>query len=144
VGREWRPGPDLWERPVGRPRAGEARISSISGRNEAAPPGSKRAQELYVPGRISSDRSTLNRAQQLDEVIWAKMHFARHLRPQALGEFTSGTELHRSDSLALVQLLILYHLLTARHVVSLEANQPRNFEASPLEEPLPSQAPAAM
>ena len=41
------------------------------------------------------------------------MHFASHLRPR-LGEFTVGTELHRSESLALVQLLILYHLVTAR------------------------------
>ena len=35
-----------------------------------------------------------------------------HLREQRLGEFTIGTELHRSDSLAVVQLLILYHLVT--------------------------------
>ena len=45
------------------------------------------------------------------------MHFARHLREERLGEFTIGTELHRSDSLAVVQLLILYHLVTARAVV---------------------------
>ena len=36
-----------------------------------------------------------------------------------LGEFTIGTELHRSESLALVQLLILYHLVTARAAVAL-------------------------
>ena len=47
------------------------------------------------------------------------MHFATHLRAQRLGEFTIGTELHRSESLALVQLLILYHLVTARAAVAL-------------------------
>jgi phosphoribulokinase len=73
-------------------------------------------QELYVPGRISSDRATLNRAQQLAELIWWKLHLDRPLRLEALGAFTVGTEEHRSDSLALVQLLILYHALTARHV----------------------------
>jgi phosphoribulokinase len=70
-------------------------------------------QEISVPGRLSPER-----ASQLEEAIWEKMHFARHLRQQALGEFTIGTELHRSDSLALVQLVILYHVLTARHLVS--------------------------
>ena len=39
------------------------------------------AQELYVPGRISSDRATLNRAEQLEELIWWKMHFARTSAP---------------------------------------------------------------
>ena len=71
------------------------------------------------------------------------MHFASHLRQQALGEFTIGTELHRSDSLALVQLLILYHVLTARHLVSLGAGSPRDFESSVLEELLSSEEPAA-
>ena len=41
------------------------------------------------------------------------MHFASHLRSERLGEFTVGTALHRSESLALVQLLVLYHLVTA-------------------------------
>ena len=35
-------------------------------------------------------------------------------RSERLGEFTTGTDLQRSDSLALVQLLVLYHLVTAR------------------------------
>ena len=91
------------------------------------------AQELYVPGRISSDRATLNRAEQLAELIWWKMHLERPLQLRALGEFTIGTELHRSDSLALVQLLILYHALTARHVVSFQHRSPQDPEASPLD-----------
>ena len=47
------------------------------------------------------------------------MHFATHLRARRLGEFTIGTDLHRSESLALVQLLILYHLVTAKATVAL-------------------------
>src|SRR4051794_35610244 len=74
------------------------------------------AQELYVPGKIPHDR-----AEQIEEAIWEKMHFAQHLRQEKLGEFTIGTDLHRSDSLALVQLLILYHVLTARHEISTAA-----------------------
>ena len=42
------------------------------------------------------------------------MSFANHLRVRRLGEFTVGTDLHRSDSLALVQVLVLYHLVWAR------------------------------
>jgi phosphoribulokinase len=66
-----------------------------------------------------------DRASQIEETIWERMHFARHLRQQRLGEFTIGTELHRSDSLALVQLLILYHLVTARAVVALGGESAR-------------------
>jgi hypothetical protein len=46
------------------------------------------------------------------------MSFANHLRVRRLGEFTVGTDLRRSDSLALVQLLILYHLVWARATVT--------------------------
>jgi phosphoribulokinase len=96
------------------------------------------AIELCVPGKLAPER-----ASQLEEAIWEKMHFARHLRQQALGEFTIGTELHRSDSLALVQLLILYHVLTARHLVSLGAGSARDFDSNGVEELLSSGDPAA-
>jgi phosphoribulokinase len=79
------------------------------------------AQELFVPGRILSDRATLNRAEQLEELILWKMHCEHRLPLQELGEFTIGTERHRSDSLAIVQLLILYHALSARHVLGVGA-----------------------
>jgi phosphoribulokinase len=65
------------------------------------------------------------RTQEIEEAIWARMQFARHLRQQRLGEFTVGTELRRSDALALVQLLILYHVVTARAVVSLGGDSAR-------------------
>lgn len=72
------------------------------------------AQELFVSGEISA-----RRAAEIEEVIWERMHFASHLRHQRLGEFTRGTDLGRSHSLAVVQLLVLYHLATARAVVAL-------------------------
>ncbi len=69
---------------------------------------------LRIPGRMDPEH-----AEAIEEMIWARMHFATHLRTRRLGEFTIGTELHRSESLALVQLLILYHLVTARAAVAL-------------------------
>lgn len=69
---------------------------------------------LGVPGGVTPDR-----APAVEEVPWDRMHFASHLRTERLGEFTVGTELHRSESLAIVQLLILYQLVTARAAVAL-------------------------
>jgi phosphoribulokinase len=71
-------------------------------------------QDLRVPGMLAAAQ-----ALELEERIWEHMHFANHLRSERLGEFTIGTELHRSDSLAIVQLLVLYHLVTARAKVAL-------------------------
>jgi phosphoribulokinase len=69
---------------------------------------------LHIPGHIDPEK-----AAEIEEAIWARMHFATHLRARRLGEFTVGTELLRSDALALVQLLILYHLVTARAAIAL-------------------------
>ena len=69
---------------------------------------------LRIPGRIDPGH-----AEAIEEAIWERMHFATHLRSLRLGEFTVGTDLHRSESLALVQLVILYHLVTARARVAL-------------------------
>ena len=76
----------------------------------------ERANEsiLFIPGSLSRKR-----AAAIEETIWDRMHFARHLRSEALGEFSVGTHVHRSESLALVQLLIVYHLTTARARVAL-------------------------
>ena len=71
-------------------------------------------QDLRVPGRLPAAT-----ALELEERIWEHMHFASHLRSERLGEFTLGTDLNRSDSLAIVQLLVLYHLVTARAKVAL-------------------------
>jgi phosphoribulokinase len=71
-------------------------------------------RHLRIPGDIDRER-----AAELEEAIWDRLHFATHLRSQRLGEFTIGTQLHRSESLALVQLLILYHVVTARAAIAL-------------------------
>jgi phosphoribulokinase len=64
-------------------------------------------------------------AAEVEEAIWDRMHFASHLRSERLGEFTIGTQLQRSESLALVQLIVLYHLATARASISLGGNGSR-------------------
>jgi phosphoribulokinase len=71
-------------------------------------------QQLFIPGRF--DREL---AEKIEESIWERLHFASHLRTERLGEFTIGNDLHRSESLALIQLLILYHLFTATASVAL-------------------------
>lgn len=87
-------------------------------------------RELVVPGSISPEL-----AEGLEEAMWERMHFAQHLRDERLGEFVVGTELHRSNALALTQLLILYHVVTARATVSLGGNVARAPEEEILSEP---------
>lgn len=69
---------------------------------------------LCVPGSITTDR-----AAAIEEAVWDRMHFASHLRNERLGVFAVGHRLHRSESLAIVQVLILYQLVTARAAVAL-------------------------
>ncbi|MGI8713918.1 MAG: phosphoribulokinase [Solirubrobacteraceae bacterium] len=76
---------------------------------------------LRIPGQMNPDH-----AAAIEEAIWERMHFATHLRARRLGEFTVGTELYRSESLALVQLLILYHLVTATAAIALGSNGVRS------------------
>ena len=71
---------------------------------------------LWVPGTISAEDGA-----EIQEAIWRRMHFASHLRTERLGEFTVGTQLHRSESLAITQLLVLYQLVTARAAVAVGA-----------------------
>jgi phosphoribulokinase len=71
---------------------------------------------LRIPGDIDPGQ-----AAELEEAVWARMSFASHLRARRLGEFTVGTDLHRSDALALVQLLILYQLVIAGAGASAQA-----------------------
>ena len=66
-------------------------------------------ERVLVSGSI--DRAT---AERIEEAIWARMHFAAHLRSERLGEYTLGTDLRRSEALGLVQLVVLYHLVCAR------------------------------
>jgi phosphoribulokinase len=75
---------------------------------------------LFVPGHIDPALGA-----EIEEAVWSRMHFASHLRSERLGEFTVGTELHRSESLAIVQVLVLYHLVTARATVALGGEDAR-------------------
>jgi phosphoribulokinase len=79
---------------------------------------------LWVPGTISADRSAA-----LQEAVWDRMHFASHLRTERLGEFTIETQLHRSESLAITQLLVLYQLVTAGAAVATGATGARTDRA---------------
>jgi phosphoribulokinase len=80
---------------------------------------------LTIPGRMDPDH-----AAAIEEAIWTQMHFATHLRARRLGEFTIGTALHRSESLALVQLLIMYHLVTAKATVAVGGEGARSTNGS--------------
>jgi phosphoribulokinase len=91
---------------------------------------------LCIPGRMNPEH-----AAAIEEAIWERMHFATHLRARRLGEFTVGTELYRSESLALVQLLILYHLVTATAAIALGGDGVRS--ADPAARPAPPGAPTA-
>ena len=80
---------------------------------------------LYVPGDIDPAHGS-----EIEEAVWERMHFASHLRSERLGEFTVGTELHRSESLAIVQVIVLYHLVTARATVALGGEGTRADQAA--------------
>lgn len=91
-------------------------------------------QILLVPGDIDPRHGAA-----LEEAVWDRMHFASHLRTERLGEFTVGTELHRSESLAIVQVLILYHIATARAAVAL-GGEGRVTDKGPVLAPAPAEA----
>jgi phosphoribulokinase len=103
--RDSLPHPDL------SPLLGEGGITIDEGESE---------RRLYVEGAIEPGQ-----AAEIEEVIWSRLHFATHLRSERLGEFTVGTDLRRSNSLAVVQLLILYHLVTAKAAEALGGAGPR-------------------
>ncbi|UGS37333.1 phosphoribulokinase [Capillimicrobium parvum] len=76
---------------------------------------------LRIPGDLTAAQVT-----GLEESVWDRMSFASHLRARRLGEFTVGTSLRRSNSLAIVQLIVLYHLVTARATVALGGDPVRS------------------
>jgi phosphoribulokinase len=69
---------------------------------------------LFIPGNLDPSLG-----EHIEASIWDNLHFASHLRTERLGEFTIGTDLRRSESLALIQMLVLYHLFTATASVAL-------------------------
>jgi phosphoribulokinase len=97
-------------------------LSPLLDGSERGPALIKREREwlLRIPGNLDPAH-----AAELEEAVWQRMSFASHLRIRRLGEFTVGMDLHRSDSLALVQLLILYHVVTARAALSIGGSPPR-------------------
>ena len=102
-------------------------LSPITGDGEQGITVTERRDErsLRIPSDIDSER-----AEEIEEIVWDKMHFATHLRTERLGEFTVGTDLQRSNSLAIVQVLILYHLVTAKASVALGGDGARLRRAS--------------
>ncbi|MDQ3434367.1 MAG: phosphoribulokinase [Actinomycetota bacterium] len=68
---------------------------------------------VQIPGDIEHGH-----AEEIQEAMWEQLHFASHLRSERLGQLSVGSEAKHSDSLALVQLLILYHMVTARAAVA--------------------------
>jgi phosphoribulokinase len=102
------------------------------------PPGLKLDEQ---PGRRTlaiSGRIDPSHAAAIEEAIWARMQFATHLRARRLGEFTIGTALHRSESLALVQLLIVYHLITAKATVAVGGEGLRGLNGARVADPATS------
>ena len=86
-----------------------------------------------MPGDIDPARGA-----EIEEAVWERMHFASHLRSERLGEFTVGTELHRSESLAIVQVIVLYHLVTARAAVALGGDGTAHRSATESRAPAPT------
>jgi phosphoribulokinase len=76
---------------------------------------------LRIPGDIDPDHAAV-----LEEAVWERMSFASHLRVRRLGEFTVGTDLLRSESLALVQVILLYHLVSARAALAVGGRHRRS------------------
>jgi phosphoribulokinase len=90
---------------------------------------------LWVTGTIAPDHSAA-----IQEAVWDRMHFASHLRTERLGEFTTGTQLHRSESLAITQVLVLYQLVTARAAIAVGGTGARADRTPAAPSPSPSPA----
>ncbi len=75
-------------------------------------------RSLWIPGDIDPER-----AEEIEAMVWDRMHCATHLRTERLGEFTVGTDLRHSNSLAIVQVLILDHLVTPKAAVALRGTE---------------------
>ena len=78
-----------------------------------------------------SGRHHPDHAAVLEEAVWERMSFASHLRVRQLGEFTVGTDLLRSESLALVQVILLYHLVSARAALAVGGRHDRRSRRAP-------------
>jgi len=73
---------------------------------------------LEIDGDLSHEKAC-----ELEDRIWAHMEDVSHLRPDrldSLGRFHVGNEMRQSDPLALTQLIMLYHVVSARNRMELE------------------------
>jgi phosphoribulokinase len=71
---------------------------------------------LEIDGDISHEKAC-----ELEDCIWSHMEEVSHLRPERLsllGRFHVGETLRQSDPLAITQLIILYHVISARSRMS--------------------------
>jgi phosphoribulokinase len=97
------------------------------------------ARRLFIPGDLDPDLGAA-----IEEGVWEKMQFAQQLRTDRLGEFSVGDEKHRSESLAIVQVLILYHLVTAKAAVAVGGYEASaRTDRKPADEEAAEAAPAA-
>jgi phosphoribulokinase len=89
-------------------------LSPLIGPDGHGPTLTRREHEsvLRIPGHTHPEL-----AAELEEAVWQRMQYASHLRVQRLGEFMVGTDLRHSESLALVQALLLYHLVSTRAAI---------------------------
>lgn len=74
------------------------------GRDERRP-----VEFLDIDGNVTPEK-----AAKLEELIWKHIPEAANLHPERLGIYLNGLEECHSDPLALVQLLIAYHMIVAR------------------------------
>jgi phosphoribulokinase len=63
---------------------------------------------LHVSADISAEETT-----HLESLLWQRMDFDHHLERDDIGTFVEGNRPRHSDSLAIAQLFITYHLLNA-------------------------------
>lgn len=74
---------------------------------------------LEIDGDITHEKAC-----ELEDCIWAHMEEANHLRPKHLshlGLFHDGKIERQSDPLALTQLIVLYHVVSARNRIASNA-----------------------
>jgi phosphoribulokinase len=74
----------------------------------------------HIPCSVLEIDAGINHQQacELEDCIWAHMSEDSNLRPDRLdqlGLFYVGNDLRQSDPLALTQLIVLYHVISARH-----------------------------
>jgi len=63
---------------------------------------------MHVAADISAEETT-----HLESLLWERMDFDHHLEREEIGTFIEGNRRRHSDSLAIAQLFITYHLLNA-------------------------------